>query len=80
MKGRNICFRCEIRKNIFELSSIPPIIWSSAGHQNETSLLVPYVHPFRLRTISFYLHCSYCLLLSGGHITYPPYFTIEQII
>ena len=24
-----LCFHCEIRKNFFELSSIPPLIWSS---------------------------------------------------
>ena len=30
MRGHNICFPLEIRKIIFELSSIPPLIWSSA--------------------------------------------------
>ena len=29
MRGQNICFNGEIRKIIFELSSIPPLIWSS---------------------------------------------------
>ena len=29
MRGHNICFHGEIRKIIFELSSIPPLIWSS---------------------------------------------------
>ena len=30
MRGHNICFCLEIRKIIFELSSLPPLIWSSA--------------------------------------------------
>ena len=30
MRGHSVCFRLEIRKIIFELSSIPPPIWSSA--------------------------------------------------
>ena len=30
MRGHNICFHPEIRKIIFELSSISPLIWSSA--------------------------------------------------
>ena len=29
MRGHNICFHWEIRKNIFALSLIPPLIWSS---------------------------------------------------
>ena len=29
MRGHNICFYGEIRKIIFELSSVPPLIWSS---------------------------------------------------
>ena len=29
MRGHNICFLRDIRKIIFELSSIPPLIWSS---------------------------------------------------
>ena len=29
MRGHNICFHSEIRKNIFELSSVPPVIRSS---------------------------------------------------
>ena len=29
MSGHNICFHREIRKIIFELSSLPPLIWSS---------------------------------------------------
>ena len=29
MRGHNICFRSEIRKIIFELSSILPLNWSS---------------------------------------------------
>ena len=31
MWGNNICFHQEIRKIIFELSSIPPLIWSSGS-------------------------------------------------
>ena len=30
MRGHNICFHCEIRKTIFELSSITSLIGSSA--------------------------------------------------
>ena len=29
MRGHDICFHREIRKNIFELSSKPPVIWGS---------------------------------------------------
>ena len=29
MRGHNICFHREIRKIVFQLSSIPPLIWSS---------------------------------------------------
>ena len=29
MRGHNICFRLEIRKIVFKLSSIPSLIWSS---------------------------------------------------
>ena len=29
MRCHKICFHCDIRKIIFELSSIPPLIWSS---------------------------------------------------
>ena len=29
MRGHNICFHCKIRKTIFKLSSLPPLIWSS---------------------------------------------------
>ena len=35
MRGHNICFCLEIRKIIFELSSIPPLIWSSDLHFSE---------------------------------------------
>ena len=33
MRGHNICFCGEIRKIVFELSSLPPLIWNS-GHNN----------------------------------------------
>ena len=29
MRGHNVCFYCVIRKIIFQLSSILPLIWSS---------------------------------------------------
>ena len=29
MRGHNLCFCLEIRKITFELSSVPPLIWSS---------------------------------------------------
>ena len=29
MRGHNICFHLEMREIIFELSSIPPLIWNS---------------------------------------------------
>ena len=29
MRGLNICFHFEVRKIVFELSSVPLIIWSS---------------------------------------------------
>ena len=41
MRGHNICFHSEIRKIIFELSSILPLIWSSefmlytGGHHSQ---------------------------------------------
>ena len=41
MRGRNICFRREIRKNIFELSSIPLL---SRALRGSTGFLSPLIH------------------------------------
>ena len=40
MSGHNICFRREIRKIIFELSKIPPLIWSSSLSRNSARFLI----------------------------------------
>ena len=45
MRGHNICFHCEIRKIIFKLSLIPPLIWSSAVYQ---------IVPVLAKTLTFY--------------------------
>ena len=37
MRGHNICFHQEIRKIIFDLFSIPCLIWSSDQHCSEIS-------------------------------------------
>ena len=38
MRGHNICFHSEIRKNVFELSSVPSLIWSSISSLDKETL------------------------------------------
>ena len=77
MRGHNICFWQEIRNIIYELSSIPPLIWSSASIQSfcGTHFLVIFALPlvvsgkFRISSfIEMFLQlfnshddCSICL-------------------
>ena len=43
MRGYNICFHSEIRKIIFELSSIHTLIWSSGNSAGMTFSVISFV-------------------------------------
>ena len=51
MRGHNICFHLNIRKIIFQLSSIPPHIWNSIKAFSEISC-VPQFSPGALGQFS----------------------------
>ena len=44
MRGHNICFCGEIRKIIFQLSSILPLIWSSAYYPVGVATITHFTH------------------------------------
>ena len=47
MRGHNICFRWEVRKVIFELSSIPPFIWSFVTYTARRMHTASITHIYR---------------------------------
>ena len=51
MRGHIICFHLEVRKIIFELSSIPPLIWNSGVY----NLAIEYMQksPEKLQRVMF---------------------------
>ena len=64
MRGHNICFHWEIRKIIFELSSMPPLVWSSVY---TISFLQAFVSS-ELKLMLYWLHlyvyaCTFVLIL-----------------
>ena len=70
MRGNNICFHYEIRKIIFELSSIP-LLSGALVAPDQTSILLQYCgSKMKFRSIS--------TMAQMAHFSSPYYFTIPN--